>query len=151
MRLTGDPEAASDLTQTCAVRALASLASPAEQGAMRSWLFKIIRNAWIDDFRRTKGKVAELPADAFENSWRYDDQLIAELTVRQAMERIDPVHREVVTLIDLAGYRYAEAAEILGVPIGTVMSRLSRARLALLENIERNGAPANEAKKRHEE
>lgn len=118
---------------------------------MRSWLFKIIRNAWIDDFRRTKGKVAELPADALENSWRYDDQLIAELTVRQAMERIDPVHREVVTLIDLAGYRYAEAAEILGVPIGTVMSRLSRARLALLENIERNGAPANEAKKRHEE
>lgn len=68
--------------------------------------------------------------------WRHDDRLIAEITVRQALDRLDPPHREILELIDLAGFRYAEAADILGVPVGTVMSRVSRARLSLLEAIE---------------
>jgi RNA polymerase sigma-70 factor (ECF subfamily) len=46
---------------------------------------------------------------------------------------LDPAQREVIELVDLQGFRYAEAADIIGVPIGTVMSRLSRARLTLLE------------------
>lgn len=70
-----------------------------------------------------------------ETPWRHDDRLIAEITVKQALERLDATHRDIIELVDLAGFRYAEAAEILGVPVGTVMSRLSRARLALLDEI----------------
>jgi RNA polymerase sigma-70 factor (ECF subfamily) len=76
--------------------------------------------------------VAE-PVD--QEPWNFDDRMIAELTVRKGMARLEPLHREVVELVDISGFHYAEAAEILGIPIGTVMSRLSRARLALLEAV----------------
>ncbi len=72
---------------------------------------------------------------SLETPWQHDDRLIAEITVRQALDRLDVTQRDIIELVDLAGFRYAEAAELLGVPIGTVMSRLSRARLALIDEI----------------
>jgi RNA polymerase sigma-70 factor (ECF subfamily) len=67
--------------------------------------------------------------------WRFDESVVAEITVRQALGRIDPIYRDIVALVDIAGFGYAEAAEIAGIPIGTVMSRISRGRAALLEVI----------------
>jgi RNA polymerase sigma-70 factor (ECF subfamily) len=135
LRLSGSRDGAADLLQSCATKALA--AAPPEEGErVRAWLFAILRNIWIDEHRR--GQVSAIAAEeALEDEqWRHDDRLIAAITVRQALERLDPLHREIVELVDLAGFRYGEAADILGVPVGTVMSRLSRARLLLLNAIE---------------
>ena len=70
------------------------------------------------------------------NVWRYDDRAIAKITVRQALLQLSQDMREIVVLVDLVGFSYAEAAEILDVPNGTVMSRLSRARAILLAIVE---------------
>lgn len=145
LSLTRNEDEANDLLQQAAVAALATAAGPDQDGATRAWLFRIVRNVWIDRFRSERvRKTEELttanePVDA---AWSFDDRLIAELTVRSGLERLDPVQREIITLVDINGFRYVEAAEILQVPVGTVMSRLSRARLALLEAIgESSGGP----------
>lgn len=121
------------------MQALAAGQPPSDTAAARAWLFKIVRNAWIDEVRRKQMRAIDddPPAEAIpENeSWNFDDRMIAELTVRQGLERLEQASREVIELVDLFGFRYAEAAIILNLPVGTVMSRLSRARLALLEAI----------------
>lgn len=135
LRLSGSRDGAADLLQSCATKALA--AAPPEEGErVRAWLFAILRNIWIDEHRR--GQVSAIVAEEMLEGepWRHDDRLIAAITVRQALERLDPPYREIVELVDLAGFRYGEVADILGVPVGTVMSRLSRARLLLLNAIE---------------
>lgn len=135
LRLSGDRDAAADLLQSCAMKALASDTVPDASG-IRSWLFAILRNGFFDDRRRASVRSDNREVETgLETPWRHDDRLIAEITVRQALERLDATHRDIIELVDLAGFRYAEAAEILGVPVGTVMSRLSRARLALLDEI----------------
>lgn len=134
-RLTGNRDAAADLLQSCALRAL-SAAPPEEEPRVRPWLFAILRNIWIDEYRRSQIAAQAEQRAPDDGHWRYDNRLIAEITVRQALDRLEPPHREILELVELAGFRYAEAAEILGVPVGTVMSRLSRARLSLLETIE---------------
>lgn len=135
LRLSGNRDGAADLLQSCATKALAAV-PPEEAERVRAWLFAILRNIWIDEHRR--GAVGAIAAEEAleEEQWRHDDRLIAAITVRQALGRLDPLHREIVELVDLAGFRYGEAADILGVPVGTVMSRLSRARLLLLNAIE---------------
>lgn len=137
LRLSGSRDAAADLLQSCAMKAL-DASPPEEDDRLRPWLFTILRNLWIDEHRRGQASVlAAAEAEAPEGGyWRHHDSLIAEITVRQALERLDPSHRDILELIDLAGFRYGEAAEILGIPQGTVMSRISRARAALLEAIE---------------
>lgn len=136
--LAGEHEAAKDLLQECAVRALTARDVPKIPQAGRAWLFRIVRNLWLDGLRTahrhqkaTRGLQA-LP----ENSWSADTELVAGITIREAMARLDPSHREVVVLIDIVGFRYAEAADLIGVPVGTVMSRLSRARSTLLDTID---------------
>ncbi len=137
LSLTGEAEAARDLLQLGALQALAARHQPDEAGALRAWLFRILRNAWIDQHRRAavtaRGQAAIAPDEP--EVWHYDDRLIAEMTLREAVERLEPLHREIIALIDIAGFRYREVAAILDIPIGTVMSRVSRARLALLDAI----------------
>jgi RNA polymerase sigma-70 factor (ECF subfamily) len=135
LRLSGNRDGAADLLQSCATKALA--ASPPEDGErIRAWLFAILRNIWIDEHRRGAVNAAAAEEALEDEQWRRDDRMIAVITVRQALERLDQPYREVIELVDLAGFRYGEAADILGVPVGTVMSRLSRARLLLLKAIE---------------
>lgn len=136
LSLTGDADGARDLLQQSALNALASTNVPGDRKAARAWLFKIVRNAWIDLYRRRKVRTDDdLPSPIENGGWDYEDRVIAEITVRQGLSRIDPMQREVIELVDLWGFRYADAATILDVPVGTVMSRLSRARLSLLEAI----------------
>jgi RNA polymerase sigma-70 factor, ECF subfamily len=135
MRLSGDRDGAADLLQSCAMKALASDTVPDAAG-IRSWLFAILRNGFFDDRRRASVRADHSDVETgLDTPWRHDDRLIAEITVKQGLDRLDATHRDIIELVDLAGFRYAEAAEILGVPVGTVMSRLSRARLALLDEI----------------
>ena len=138
LTLTRNQDEANDLLQQAAVAALAARTGPDHDGATRAWLFRIVRNTWIDRFRSERLRrteeltTANEPTDAV---WNFDDRLIAEMTVKAGLDRLEPAQREVIELADINGFRYAEAAQILQLPVGTVMSRLSRARLALLEAI----------------
>jgi len=137
-RLTGEFDAGRDLLQQCAANALAASRQPINAQAARVWLFKILRNAWIDQYRHDRASPIDGDLNTVDiiESGCFDDRLINEITVRQALARIDPAYRDVITLIDVEGFKYAEAAQILNVPIGTVMSRLNRGRLAILADIE---------------
>jgi RNA polymerase sigma-70 factor (ECF subfamily) len=133
--LAGDRETACDLLQDCAVKALAAPNPPADRATLRAWLFRILRNAWIDAWRhdmRAPFEPVEAASAREAEYWAIDERLICEIAVKQALERISVAHREVLTLVDLAGFTYADVSTILDVPVGTVMSRLARARKALL-------------------
>ena len=138
LSLAGDRDLALELVQDCMVKALAAREPPAPEAAYRAWLFRILRNAAID--RLYNGTPASLsledqPEIADPTSLRVEESLINRLTVRSGIARLSGAHRDIIALIDIAGFSYAEAAGLLDLPLGTVMSRLSRARHALLEAI----------------
>ncbi|WP_245416383.1 RNA polymerase sigma factor [Microvirga sp. 17 mud 1-3] len=135
MKLTREPDTARDLMQQSALRALSSRESPSDEKAALAWLFTIIRNVWIDQTRRRAVRdLAETgPEDEAPGSFR--DDMITTLAVKQALSALCPTDRQVLMLVDLEGRTYREAAAIMGVPTGTVMSRLSRARSRMLAAI----------------
>ncbi len=152
LSLTRDRESARDLLQDCAVKALSASSAPTDDAALRAWLFRILRNAWIDRIRRDRPELAEVPESAAPSEyWSHDARLISTIAVRQAMERMPAAYRDIIALVDLGGFAYAEAAAILDVPIGTVMSRLSRARLGLLEKLAENNVRPLRANRRSEQ
>jgi RNA polymerase sigma-70 factor (ECF subfamily) len=132
--MLGHGDLARDLVQEAVARALAARRVPGEPAAYRAWMFRIVRNAAIDELRRQRVQVPDEapPADL----WRFDDARIASITVAQGLAALTAEHREIIALIDIAGFSYAEAAEFLDVPAGTVMSRITRARSALLAVID---------------
>jgi RNA polymerase sigma-70 factor (ECF subfamily) len=151
--LAGDPETARELVQEAACKALASRRTPRDEPAYRAWLFRILRNQYIDELRRRGRDQRRLEEFGSAETlsmeyWQGDERLINKVTVRAAMERIKPGQAEILALIDIAGLSYQEAADVVGVPVGTVMSRLSRARAALLYAIEGKGAQVVELSKR---
>lgn len=139
--LTGQRETAQDLLHEAVVRVLVARRAPADEPAYRAWLFRIMRNAFIDT-RRRRQAVLETVTDDPEAAldWpllqQQEQSLINVLTVRAALSRVSLAHREILGLVDIAGFTYAEAAQLLDIPPGTVMSRLSRARQALLAAIQ---------------
>ena len=139
LSLTSDEDRARDLVQDCALRAMRARRWPGDEPAYRAWLFRILRNAFLDEERRA-GRNGRLDAEleTFPDCgeiWRFDEGLISALTVRIGLSKLSPQHREVITLVDLVGFSYGESAALIGVPPGTIMSRLSRARQCLLKAI----------------
>lgn len=132
--MLGNADGARDLVQEAASRALGAGRVPADAPAYRAWMFRIVRNAAIDELRRLRVKPEEEPPAV--DVWRFDNACIAKITVEQGMTALGASHREIIALIDIAGFSYAEAAELLGIPAGTVMSRITRARSALLAAID---------------
>lgn len=139
--ITRHREDADDLVQVAVERALARREQWEPGTRMLSWMFKIMNNAWIDEVRaRTRRDQIFAPEEAGEHVGvsPMDDHLNA-LAVRRAIERLGDEQRIAVGLVLVEGLPYKEAAEVLGVPIGTVTSRLARAReqlQALLSNAE---------------
>ena len=137
--LTSQRADADDLFQESVLKALRAKRVPNDQAAYRAWLFRILRNTFIDQIRRTGGDRrkpdGEPPLQSAE-VWHHEDTLINALTVRSGMAKLAPPHREIIALVDFAGFSYSEIAEFLELPVGTVMSRLSRARQALLHTVE---------------
>lgn len=146
LRLTRDAEQAQDLVQDTYLRALRYQRSFEAGTNMKAWLFAIMRNLFWDRFR--SGRRADLSLDLDEDGALYerlpDEGLgpegqvldkIASGEVVRAVETLPPLHREVVLLVDVEGFAYKDAAKILGVPIGTVMSRLHRARQQLQKTL----------------
>ena len=133
--LAGDAALADDLVQGCLERALAKehLYDPARQ--LRAWLYAILRNIYISGLRR-KGRagvvksVDDLAAEEEAVAGEQEDH-VAIRSISEALDRLPELHREVILLVALEDMSYREVAEIIGVPVGTVMSRLSRARSAL--------------------
>jgi len=142
--LCNDRERARDLLQTCAAKAIAARNVPADEPAFRAWLFTILRNVFLDELRKERGQFVSLEEikGSDEAEWNRLDAsyvvsmeqvMIDTLSVRAALERLGMPYREVLALVDMAGFSYQEAADLLHVPIGTIMSRLSRARGMLLK------------------
>jgi RNA polymerase sigma-70 factor (ECF subfamily) len=132
--LLGDVEAARDLVQEAVARALAARRVPADPPAYRAWMFQIVRNAAFDELRRRRVRQPVEPPQV--DVWRFDDARIAKITIEQGLAALPAAYRDIIALIDIAGFSYSDVAGMLGVPIGTVMSRISRARAALLAAIE---------------
>jgi len=129
---------ADDLTQMTIERALRAKAQWQPGTRLDSWLYKIMRNLWIDTVRsRNRRDRVEAPAeDAADLGHDPSDGIEAGIDlarVMAAMDRLPDEQREVLALILIEGFGYREAAELLGLPIGTVSSRLVRGRMALLE------------------
>lgn len=129
-------DVADDLVQGAVERAVSSRARFDAQTSLDAWLFRILRNLWIDQTRRMKTRGAELdvfetPEAAVHDGARALEASIALRETEAAIETLPPEQREVLRLVCLEGLSYAEAAEVLEIPRGTVMSRLARARVAL--------------------
>ncbi|MCS7100197.1 MAG: RNA polymerase sigma factor [Burkholderiaceae bacterium] len=131
--LTGSREAADDLTQDTLERAWTKRALWRSDSDLRAWLFAVMHNVFVNG---TKRKRATVSVDA---AWQegapepaageHSTETRAALRdMQRALAQLPPEQREVVLLIGLEQLTYAEAARVLDVPIGTVMSRLSRAR-----------------------
>ncbi len=138
LSLAGKQHQAEDLVQECAVRALTAKNIPGDEPAYRAWLFRILRNAFLDGVRREKTAVSAKEEANFHPEtefWRGDERFITVLTIKLEMAKLPRHQREIIALIDIVGLSYAETAHLLDVPVGTVMSRISRARRMLLEAI----------------
>jgi RNA polymerase sigma-70 factor (ECF subfamily) len=144
--LTGDVALADDLAQDCLERALAKehLYDPARP--LRAWLYAILRNLHVSGLRR-KGRagvvknVDDLAPEEEAVAGEQEDHA-AVRSIAEALDRLPHLHREVVLLVALEDMSYREVAEIIGAPVGTVMSRLSRARSALRTMLEMSGRPS---------
>lgn len=134
--LSGSPADADDLTQATVERAIRSRDQWTQGTRLDSWMYRIMRNLWIDAARsRSRREKFEAPPEEADRIGTDGTaQAAAELAqVMAAMQRLPDEQREVVSLILIEGFGYREAAELLELPIGTVSSRLVRGRTALFE------------------
>jgi RNA polymerase sigma-70 factor (ECF subfamily) len=131
--LTRNPDDADDLVQIAVERALLKLEQWRRDARLDSWMFKIVRNVWIDELRaRGRRDKIFLAAEAGENVGEAVMEREADLmSVQSAMARLPEEQRMAVSLVLVEGLPYKEAAEVLDVPIGTLTSRLARGREAL--------------------
>jgi len=131
--LTYHREDADDLVQIAMERALGRSEQYTPGTRLDSWMFRIIKNAWIDEVRsRSRRDELFMPEEAGEQVG--DDSAHAHqqrLAVQKAVSLLSEEHRLVVGLVLVDGLPYKEAAEVLEIPIGTLTSRLARAREAL--------------------
>ncbi len=131
--LAGNVADADDLVQLALERALARADQWRPEGPVEAWVFGILRNAWLDELRAHTRKQAVFVHEeaGLAVGEATIERHVQALSVAEAMRRLPPEQREVVALVLVEGMRYGEAARVLGVPEGTVTSRLSRARAAL--------------------
>jgi RNA polymerase sigma-70 factor, ECF subfamily len=131
--LAGNPHDADDLVQIAIERALAKSVQLREGAPLSSWMFGILRNAWIDESRgRVRRNRLFAPEELGEHvADPAGGQQAESLVVQAAVASLPEEQREVIGLVLIEGLSYREAAEILSVPVGTVTSRLARAREAL--------------------
>lgn len=159
-RITGDPQEAEDLVQDTYVRALQAYAQLKNPAQCRAWLYQILRNVFIDARRRKRSTPELVVFDgARENDWKvaslWSDSLEEEVLrrlsheeVRQALAALPEELRMALMLCDLEGFTYHEIANIFGCPVGTVRSRIARARRALLIKFRARFDPSAPGKER---
>ena len=162
LRLMGNEADAADAAQDAFVKAYTSLSSFRGDSRFSVWLYRLTNNVCIDALRRRRdtvpienedgeGEVSELPLP----DERWSPEVLAERaedvrSVRSAMAALSPEYREILTLREIGGLSYEELAETLRMEIGTVRSRLNRARKKLADELVRTGnfSPSGPSNKR---
>ena len=140
--LTGNPADGDDLLQVTVERVL-SRGMPADAHVAK-WAYRVCKNAWIDELRSrdVRHKYPQLVVDEGDNSPSAEHEASGQRelqAVTAALNKLPPEQRLALTLVAIEGKTYAEAAEILEVPVGTIMSRIARARRHLVEQRSRSG------------
>lgn len=143
--LTGSADQADDLVQEACARALSRIDQWQEGTRLDSWMFKIAQNIWYDRARALRARGEQVAVEDVGEIEGPDGRAIADsrltlAAVRAGMARLPVEQREVIALVCIEGASYKEAASILDVPIGTVMSRLARGRAALAAYLDGQGA-----------
>jgi len=146
LRLTHNPADAEDVVQDTYARAFAAFHQFKPGTNLKAWLYRILTNTFINNYRRAQrqpaiageeiedwqlAKAAQHQSSGLDSAEMTALEAIPDEAVAQALQSLSPEFREVVLLADVEGFSYKEIADIMGTPIGTVMSRLSRARAAL--------------------
>ena len=134
--MTGDLDQADDLVQETCMRALARVAQWQPGTRLDSWMYRIAQNIWLDRMRARKVRGVSVGLETAEEISGSDGRKVVEsrqdlAAVSAAMAELPEDQRALVALVCIDGLSYKEAAEITGTPIGTVMSRLARARREL--------------------
>jgi RNA polymerase sigma-70 factor (ECF subfamily) len=131
--LVSDPAAADDLVQATLERALTHGGQRRKHDALQSWLFAILYRQFVDEHRRAARwrRIAGLVAPDDEAGAPTPDQVFDARSALAKLARLPSEQRALLMLVSVEGLAYGEVAQVLGIPIGTVMSRLSRARQAL--------------------
>lgn len=148
-RLTFDGDDANDLVQDTYLKAFRFIHSFEKGTNAKAWLFRILKNSFINDYRKKSKEPAKVDYQDVETYYNSDDvdrQITPDLRVESlqdmigdeisnALNSLDVDFRTVIILCDLEGFKYEEMAKILDIPIGTVRSRLHRARNLLKEKL----------------
>lgn len=135
--LTGSPNDADELLQETYRRALAAKRKPAPVSldAVRPWAFTIMRRIWLNELRRLNRAhemfFDDVPMEDYPSTEINVTRRVLISEVRHAIDSLPLTWREVIVLRDIEDFSYSEIAAAIGCPVGTVMSRLSRARAAL--------------------
>ncbi len=153
LRMTRNPADAEDLVQETYLKAYRAFNGFTEGTNLKAWLYRILTNTYINTYRAKKRRPEESDIDDLENFYLYrrlgglegarsgrsaEDEVLDHFTeteVKEAIEALPEQFRMAVLLGDVEGFSYKEIAEILNVPIGTVMSRLHRGRRALQKRL----------------
>lgn len=136
--MTRDPNDADDIVQECVKRAIMYIHDGSQIRNMQAYLFMILNNVYMDELSRRKKCGTTVDIETMENTISSPPSQIPHmecLDLSRAFAQLSPDQRKVVQLVSVNGMSYRAAAKQLHVPIGTVMSRLNRARAALRERL----------------
>lgn len=133
--LTGSPDRADDLVQETVLKAWAAHASFTEGTSLRAWLFTIMRNTYFSQYRKARREVQDSDGEAAARliSTPAQQGHLDLADFRSALDQLVPDQREALILIGASGFSYEEAAEICGCAVGTIKSRVNRARQRLMQ------------------
>ena len=161
LRMTRNPADAEDLVQETYLKAYRAFHTFQEGTNLKAWLYRILTNTYINTYRAKKRRPDETDLDEVEDLYLYrrlgglegatagrsaEEELLDHLTsdeVKEALEALPEQFRMAVLLADVEGFAYKEIAEILDIPIGTVMSRLHRGRKAMQKQLYEFGKQRN--------